>query len=118
MDGGHNPPVVYHSAENTCEFLKVEKNFVLGGVEGVPFEQQEMILEKGDLLFVYTDGVNEAMNVNDEEYTSERLLEFMNSTNCRADLQDLLAAVKSDVAKHVGAAEQSDDITMMALRRN
>ena len=118
VNGGHNPPVVYHSAENTCEFLKVEKNFVLGGVEGVPFEQQEMILEKGDLIFMYTDGVNEAMNVNDEEYTSERLLEFMNSTNCRADLQDLLAAVKSDVAKHVGAAEQSDDITMMALRRN
>ncbi len=118
VNGGHNPPVIYHSADNHCEFLNVKKNFVLGGMEDVPYQQQEIILEKGDLLFAYTDGVNEAMNEQNEEYTSERLLEFMNATNCRADLKDLLAAVKADVSKHVGAAEQSDDITMMALRRN
>ena len=117
VNGGHNPPVVYHSAENTCEFLKVKKNFVLGGIEGVPYKQQETVLEHGDLIFVYTDGVNEAMDINNEEYTSERLLKFMNSTNCRADLQELLKAVKGDVAEHVGEAEQSDDITMLALRR-
>ena len=75
-------------------------------------------MEKGDLIFTYTDGVNEAMNEQNEEYTSEHLLQFMNSTNCKADLKTLLAAVKADVAKHVGAAEQSDDITMLALRRN
>ena len=70
------------------------------------------------MIFAYTDGVNEAMNENHEEYTSERLLKFMNGTDCRADLKDLLAAVKADVAEHVGDAEQSDDITMLALRRN
>lgn len=118
VNGGHNPPVVYHAAENSCEYLKVKKNFVLGGMEDVPYKQQETQLERGDLIFVYTDGVNEAMNVNNEEYTSERLLAFMNSTNCRADLRELLAAVRADVAKHVGAAAQSDDITMLALRRN
>ena len=118
VNGGHNPPVIYRAKDNHCEFLNVKKNFVLGGMEDVPYKQQEIILEKGDLLFAYTDGVNEAMNIENEEYTSERLLNFMNATNCRADLKDLLAAVKSDVSKHVGAAEQSDDITMMALRRN
>jgi sigma-B regulation protein RsbU (phosphoserine phosphatase) len=118
VNGGHNPPIIYHAKENTCEYLSVQKNFILGVMEDVPYKQQETILEYGDLIFTYTDGVNEAMNINNEEYTSERLLEFMNSTNCRADLKELLAAVKSDVSKHVGNAEQSDDITMLALRRN
>ena len=118
VNGGHNPPVIYHRAENSCEFLNLQKNFVLGGMEDVPFKQQEIKLEHGDLIFAYTDGVNEAMNENHEEYTSERLLKFMNGTDCNADLETLLAAVRADVALHVGDAEQSDDITMMALRRN
>ena len=118
VNGGHNPPVIYNAEKNSCEFLSVKKNFVLGGMEDVPYQQQEINLANGDLIFVYTDGVNEAMNIDNEEYTSERLLEFMNATNCRADLKDLLAAIKADVAKHVGEAEQSDDITMLALRRN
>ena len=118
VNGGHNPPVIYHAKENTCEFLNVKKNFVLGGMEDVPYQQQEINLANGDLIFVYTDGVNEAMNENHEEYTSERLLEFMNATDCHADLKELLAAVRADVSKHVGDAEQSDDITMLALRRN
>ena len=118
VNGGHNPPIIYHAENNSCEYLSVKKNFVLGGMEDVPYSQQEITLEKGDLIFTYTDGVNEAMNEQNEEYTSERLLNFMNSTNCKADLKSLLAAVKADVAKHVGAAEQSDDITMLALRRN
>lgn len=91
---------------------------MLGGMEDVPYVQQEIILNHGDLIFAYTDGVNEAMNENHDEYTSARLLKFMNETNCRADLKNLLAAVKADVESHVGGAEQSDDITMMALRRN
>ena len=118
VNGGHNPPVIYNAEKNSCEFLNVKKNFVLGGMEDVPYQQQEINLANGDLIFVYTDGVNEAMNIDNEEYTSEKLLEFMNATNCRADLKDLLAEVKADVAKHVGEAEQSDDITMLALRRN
>ena len=118
VNGGHNPPIIYHAENNSCEYLNVKKNFVLGGMEDVPYKQQEITLQRGDLIFTYTDGVNEAMNEQNEEYTSERLLNFMNSTNCKADLKSLLAAVKADVAKHVGAAEQSDDITILALRRN
>ena len=118
VNGGHNPPIIYHAESNSCEYLSVKKNFVLGGMEEVPYNQQEITLQRGDLIFTYTDGVNEAMNEQNEEYTSERLLNFMNSTDCRADLKTLLAVVKADVAKHVGAAEQSDDITMLALRRN
>ena len=118
VNGGHNPPVIYHAAENRCEFLDVKKNFVLAGMEDMTFKQQEIQLEHGDLIFMYTDGINEAMNSEKEEYTSERLLNFMNKTDCKADLKDLLAAVRSDVADHVKDAEQSDDMTMVVLRRN
>ena len=118
VNGGHNPPIIYHKAENRCEYLKVKKNFVLGGMEDMTFTQQEIQLEHGDLIFMYTDGVNEAMNADKEEYTAERLLNFMNKTDCNVDLIKLLAAVKGDVADHVKDAEQSDDMTMIALRRN
>ena len=119
VNAGHNPPVIYRAADNGCEFLEVKKNFVLGPMDGVPFVEQKISLNAGDLLFVYTDGVTEAMNVDNEEYQTKRgLLTFMNSADCdcRADLQTLLKNIRVDVAKHVGDAEQSDDITMFALR--
>ena len=116
VNAGHNPPVIYHAEENHCDFLDVKKNFVLGPMDGMPFAEQKISLKPGDLLFLYTDGVTEALNVKDEEYLPDRLINFMNSTDCRADLQTLLKNVRADVSAHVGAAEQSDDITMFALR--
>ena len=116
VNGGHNPPVLYHAATNHCDFLDVKKNFVLGPMDGIPFVEQKINLERGDLLFLYTDGVTEALNVHDEEYLPDRLIAFMNSTDCTAGLDSLLRNVRGDLAKHVGEAEQSDDITMFALR--
>ena len=116
VNAGHNPPVVYHAATNHCDFLDVKKNFVLGPMDDIPFIEQRINLERGDLLFLYTDGVTEALNVDDEEYLPDRLIAFMNSTDCTIDLKTLLRNVRGDLAKHVGAAEQSDDITMFALR--
>ena len=116
VNAGHNPPVVYHAEENHCDFLDVKKNFVLGPMDGIPFAEQKISLKPGDLLFLYTDGVTEALNVNDEEYLPDRLIDFMNSTDCTANLETLLENVRDDLSKHVGEAEQSDDITMFALR--
>ena len=116
VNAGHNPPVIYRAESNHCDFLDVKKNFVLGPMDGIPFIEQRTTFKRGDLLFIYTDGVTEALNVAEEEYLPERLIKFMNATDCRADLQTLLKAVRADVADHVGDAEQSDDITMFALR--
>ena len=118
VNAGHNPPVIFRAEENHCEFLDVKKNFVLGPMDGIPFVEQRVNFKRGDLIFLYTDGVTEALNVADEEYLPDRLIAFMNSIDCRADLQTLLKNVRGDVSKHVGAAEQSDDITMFALRFN
>ena len=116
VNAGHNPPVIYHAAENHCDFLDVKKNFVMGPMDGIPFAEQKISLAAGDLIFIYTDGVTEALNVADEEYLPDRLIKFMNETDCRAPLQTLLKNIRSDVAEHVGEAAQSDDITMFALR--
>ena len=116
VNAGHNPPVIYHAEENHCDFLDVKKNFVMGPMDGIPFVEQKIFLKRGDLLFLYTDGVTEALNVAEEEYLPDRLIAFMNSTDCRADLKTLLKNVRGDLSKHVGEAEQSDDITMFALR--
>ena len=116
VNAGHNPPVLYRAEKNHCEFLDVKKNFVLGPMDGIPFTEQKISLKRGDLLFVYTDGVTEALNVANEEYLPDRLIKFMNSTDCRVDLQTLLKNIRADVAEHVGEAEQSDDITLFALR--
>ena len=118
VNGGHNPPVLYRAEENSCEFLDVKKNFVLGPMDGIPFAEQKISFKRGDLLFVYTDGVTEALNVKNEEYLPDRLINFMNSTDCRVDLQTLLKKIRADVADHVGEAEQSDDITLFAFRYN
>ena len=118
VNAGHNPPVIYHAEENRCDFLDVKKNFVLGPMDGIPFAEQKISLKRGDLIFLYTDGVTEALNVANEEYLPDRLIAFMNSTDCRVDLETLLKNVRADVAEHVGEADQSDDITMFALRFN
>ena len=118
VNAGHNPPVVYHAEENHCDFLDVKKNFVMGPMDGMPFAEQKITFKRGDLIFIYTDGVTEALNVAEEEYLPDRLINFMNSTDCRADLQTLLKNIRGDVAKHVGEAAQSDDITLFALRFN
>ena len=116
VNAGHNPPVVYRAEENHCDFLDVKKNFVMGPMDEIPFVEQRTTFKRGDMIFIYTDGVTEALNVAEEEYLPERLIAFMNSTDCAADLKTLLKNIRGDVAAHVGTAEQSDDITMFALR--
>ena len=101
VNAGHNPPVIYRAEENHCDFLDVKKNFVMGPMDGIPFVEQKISLKRGDLLFLYTDGVTEALNMEEEEYLPERLIEFMNSTDCAADLKTLLKNIRADLSKHV-----------------
>lgn len=73
-------------------------------------------MEPGDTLLLYTDGVTEAINTKEEEYGEERLeslLRNASKTNC----QQVIDMVKADVKAFEGDAEQSDDITLLALKR-
>ena len=116
VNGGHNPPLIYNNAENKFEYLKVQKNFVLGAMDDMDFEQQKIRLAKGDIIYLYTDGVTEALNKENELYGEKRLQDCLNRADKNISVNDLLKFVRADVKKHVNGADQSDDMTMLALR--
>lgn len=117
VNAGHTPPLIYRGAEGRFSYLPYPKrrNPMLGSIEDLTYTQQELTLAPDDKLFLYTDGVSEALNEAEELYGAERLEKCLNQTSPGLTLQELLEAVHSSLKNHVGAAEQSDDITMLAL---
>ena len=110
-NAGHNPPLLKR-ADGTFEYLKTRAGFVLAGMEGVRYRVGELTLFDGDRLFLYTDGVPEATNTNNELYGESRLVEFMNkNTNAQATV--ILSELKNNIDEFVGEAPQFDDITML-----
>lgn len=115
-NAGHNPPLVKHR-DGRFEYLKSRAGFVLAGMEGIKYRLQEIQLEPGDIIYLYTDGVTEATNSSNELYGEDRLLNILNSTEF-TDMKALCDTVKADVDKFVGDAEQFDDITMLGFMFN
>jgi len=114
-NGGHNSPYILR-ANGTIEQLPVSPNGIVGVVKGLEFKGTETHLDAGDTIIMYTDGVNEAINSQEEEYGDARMEETLKSLNgktCREVIDGQLASVKA----FAGDAEQSDDITIMAVRR-
>jgi sigma-B regulation protein RsbU (phosphoserine phosphatase) len=88
----------------------------VGAIEGIEYQGETTKLGVGDTIVLYTDGVNEATNNAFEEYGDERMiqkLKALNGMSCKEIIDEQL----KDVKTFVGDAEQSDDITMMALKR-
>ena len=110
-NAGHNPPLLKR-ADGSFEYLKTRAGFVLAGMEGVRYRVGELKLNPGDRLFLYTDGVPEATNVENKLYGEERLLAFMNQ-NAATEATQLLPALKANIDEFVGEAPQFDDITML-----
>ena len=110
---GHNPPVLI--AREGARFIRDRGGFVLGGMEGTPYRQHSLQLQPGDSIYLYTDGVTEAMNTVRELYGEGRLQECLKWLH-NVDPQTVLDRVHYDVAQHVKRAEQFDDITMLCLR--
>jgi sigma-B regulation protein RsbU (phosphoserine phosphatase) len=113
---GHNPPLLKKKNGN-FEYIKNEPCIILGWQEGAKYSENEITLEKGDILYLYTDGVTEAMNENSELFSEERLLDTVNRYGDYC-AKEFLNAVKKEVDGYSGGAEQADDITMLALKIN
>lgn len=112
-NAGHNPPLIVH-ADSSSEYLRSRPGFVLAGMEGVKYRINETTLLPGDRIFLYTDGVTEATDLNDNLYGDDRLLEYMDR-NKAADAQCLLHGLKADIDTFTNGAPQFDDITMLVL---
>ena len=81
------------------------------------YNQYEITLTSNDMLFLYTDGVTEAMNEKDELYGMERLSETLQRVGeSHISVQEILAAIRADVDVHANGVEQYDDITMVVLK--
>ena len=112
-NAGHNPPLLKR-ADGSFEYLKTRAGFVLAGMEGVCYRVNELTLNAGDRLFLYTDGVPEATNAENKLYGEDRLLSFMNG-NLAMEAKELLPALKGNIDEFVGDAPQFDDITMLSF---
>ena len=115
-NAGHNPPLLKRTGAS-FEYIKSKAGFVLAGMEGIRYRKFELQLEPGDTIYLYTDGVTEATDINEKLYGEERLLNLLNSQNI-ASAQITCETVKADVDAFVGEAEQFDDITMLCLTYN
>lgn len=112
-NAGHNPPVVDLKGE--ISYLKSNPGFVLAGLDGFKYKQFELQLSKGDKIFLYTDGATEATNIDGELYGEDRLINCLKSLKAGTNCSDALHAVRADIDKFVGDAEQFDDLTLLAF---
>lgn len=114
VNAGHNPPLL-KKTPGEFHWLPTEPGFVLAGIEDFHFTEHTVQLTEGDLLYLYTDGVTEAVNTQNELYSDKRLLRELNK-NTDKNVVDLLKAIKASIDLFAEAAQQSDDIAMLALR--
>jgi len=114
---GHNPPCVKHS-DGTVEFIKGKPGFVLAGMNGIQYKMQELTLQKGDVLFLYTDGVTEATRPDKVLFGEERLKLALESMDSSVAMDYLCCEVIGQMGRFIEDAEQFDDITMVVLKYN
>lgn len=125
VNAGHNPPLLLKKRltvlgdKTSFEYFPMAKNPVLGFMEGITFEAEQLTLSPGDAVFLYTDGVTEAKNDKKEMFSEEKLKETLNlsavPSKGNKSAGDVLADVLDAVYKHIGEVEQYDDITMLGL---
>lgn len=113
-NAGHSSPLI-RQGNGDFQMLDMDSGLLLGGFEDTRYGQGSLTLQQGDLLFLYTDGVTEAINEKEELYGEERLEENLNKY-ATLSLQDVLENIKADIDNFAGETPQFDDITMLALR--
>lgn len=112
VNAGHNLPLIKQG--DRYEWLKARPGFVLAGMEDVMYRQNTLQLNPGDKIYLYTDGVTEALNPSLELYSDPRLLETINQAK-DLNVQETLPFIKNDIFKFANGADQADDITMLGL---
>jgi phosphoserine phosphatase RsbU/P len=114
-NGGHNPPRLL-GADGAVSAVPVKTNIVVGALGGRTFARETLALRPGEALFLYTDGITEAMNAGNDLYGEVRMDARLAAMPAGTSAADILRDIEADVAAFSGDQEQSDDITMLALR--
>lgn len=111
-NGGHNRPI-WVRKDGTTEMLPVTGNMALGVMPGLPYNERTIHLEPGDSLFLYTDGISEAMNPKGELFGDARLIETCSKAPVSA--KAMIGRMEQHVGAFVDGATQYDDMTMLSL---
>jgi len=87
---------------------------MLGGMDGIRYKKGELTLEKGDAIFLYTDGLSEAHDAKSVLYGEDRIEEKLNASGARS-MKELLKYMSDDVDSYMGDVDQFDDITLLGI---
>ena len=120
-NAGHNPPMLIRDGK--AEKVRIRPDLVLASFELTAYKEHSLQLQKGDVLYLYTDGVTEAMNTAYELYGDARLEQLLSfgenypePSGENGITEPVCSIVAADIAKFTAGAEQSDDITMLCIR--
>ena len=114
-NAGHNAPLIIRGEKAEVHTMDVHPNLPVGIMTGFAYVEQKLQLAYGDTLFLYTDGLTEAENIRHEQFGEDRMEKSLHS--CLAlRPREIVDAMDAQVAAFVGDAEQSDDLTLMAVR--
>jgi phosphoserine phosphatase RsbU/P len=113
VNAGHTTPLLKHADED-YNWLKSKPNFVLAGMQDIQFYQNEFFLLPGDRIYLYTDGVTESINSDNEMFGTSLLLKIMNKKE-DPNLKEQLSYVKEKIDIFVKGRKQFDDITMLIM---
>ena len=111
-NAGHEYPALMK--DGCFRLYRDRHSFVIGGMEGMRYREYELQLQKGEKLFLYTDGLPEAANAGAEMFGTGRMIEALNA-NAGLSPREILSGMKSAVDVFVGDAEPFDDLTMLCL---
>ena len=115
-NGAQNSPYLMR-ATGEVEQLPLTEGSILGKFGHLDYDTKKVKLLPGDTLFLYTDGVSEAMDADNNQYGDDRLMSYLASVTA-ASIEEVVKGNMGDLKKHTGEAPQSDDITLLALRYN
>lgn len=114
VNAGHNPPLIQKDNGN-FEYLSDDPNLVIGVMEEMPYESHEITLNKGDTIFLYTDGVTDANDADENFYGEERLKKAINKYK-NEDPMNIINEINSDIDRFCENQEQYDDMTMLVVK--
>ena len=114
VNAGHNPPILIRTDDEE-DYLRTRPGLVLGAMSGIKYRSQEVLLEPGDAIYLYTDGVTEQTNAQGELFGEDRLLSLISFGHFQAEPQKILASVSSRISAFAANTPQADDRTQLVI---
>jgi sigma-B regulation protein RsbU (phosphoserine phosphatase) len=113
-NAGHNPPLLLRQGKE-AEYLDISDSIAVGAIEGFSFKTEKLVLHPGDSLFMYTDGVTEAANIQNELFSEKRLRDSLSGL-WEKPIKNIVSSQLEKIDDFSKEAPQADDITMMIIK--